>query len=391
MKFAVKFVFISIWIHATSAFAAIAEDISRPAIKDLIFSYHSIAVVTERESYIFDRKYEPTKPHPSGYGLERPNSGIGVARRHSGALGKDFLHGTETKKQMETLWDPVSTVHVTNWVTESGAKFSSIDGYCGEGQDDYHLLSFNLRELNTHLPGCESISDLMLLDDQLWLGSYEQHEMSSGGGSGVRVVSLRTKKLIAAYSPNQKSMTGYVTPLNFDAASGKLTAVKKSAAGRINSGRIIVQSHGQLADGFVKFIRRDVTTPNDVWVLTETALHRIVHGKVKERWYLSEQFNSEGQVTLFADLKPQRSNPWAILARETKLMNTFPIWKQLQQSPKLAKRLTYQYEDEGHFFRIDGNRISGYDDKGEVIVKTWEYDRGSSEVAQQIINRLKSK
>ena len=143
---------------------------------------------------------------------------------------------------------------------------------------------------------------------------------------------------------------------------------------------MIVQSRGQLADGFVHFIRHDPAT-RDVWVLTQTALHRISNEKVIARWYSSEQFNPDGQVTLLAGSKPKKSNPWAILARHTKLMDTKPIWKQLSQSPMLAKRLTHAYDDEGKYFSIDGNQLSN--------MVMWDYDPSSSEAAQELINRLK--
>jgi hypothetical protein len=205
----------------------------------------------------------------------------------------------------------------------------------------------------TYLPRCETISAIDVIGDHLWLGSNEQYEYGDGAGSGVRVISLKSKKLLAAFSPKQKSMAGYVMPLNFDAATGKLSAVKKAAAGRANGGKMIAQSKGLLADGYVIFIRYDPVT-KDVWVLTQTALHRISNEKVVERWYFSEQFNTDGQVTLLASLKPKNSNPWAIMARHTKLMDTKPIWKQLQQNPNMAKRVTYEYDELGDHFRVDG-------------------------------------
>lgn len=383
MKPAVKCFVILSWVIGSLAQAGVAEDISTPIFKDMRFSYHSIALITERETYVFDRKTEPTRPHPSGYGLERPPSGIGFARPHSGMLGDNFLPSSGTQQQVGRLGNPNSdSVSAINWVTADGTKFQSLDGYCGEGSEDYHLLLYKAKELNTYLPGCESISDMLLLDfDQLWLGSYEQYEYGEGAGSGVRVISLKSKKLIAAFSPKQKSMDGYVMPLSFDAATGKLSAVKKAAAGRANGGKMIAQSRGQLADGFVRFIRPDVTTPQDVWVLTKTALHRIINGKVTERWYLSEQFNTDGRVTILASLKPQKSNPWAIMARHIKLLDTKPIWKQLQEAPNMAKRVTYEYDEDGEYFSIDSKKISR--------MATWDYDPGSTEAAQELINRLK--
>lgn len=384
MKIVVKCVVILSCAIGALAQAGVAEDISTPVIKDIRFSYHSIALITERETYIFDRKTEPTRPHPSGYGLEQPHSGIELARPHRGALINSFLASSGPQKQDERLGNPNGDfVTATNWVTEGGTKFQSLGGYCGEGSEDYHLLLYKAKELNTYLPGCESISDMLLLDlDQLWIGSYEQHEYGFGAGSGVRVISLKSKKLIAAYSPKQKSMTGYVPPLNFDASTGKLSIVKKAAAGRANDGKIITQSRGLLADGFVKFIRPDVTTPQDVWVLTATALHRIIHGKVTERWYLSEQLNSDGQVTLLASLKPQKSNPWAMLVRHTKLKDSKPIWNQLKLMPQLAKRLTYEYDELGDHFKLDGKL---FNPSGGFVYDEYRF------TAQEIIDELKNR
>lgn len=82
MKIVVKCVVILSCAIGALAQAGVAEDISTPVIKDIRFSYHSIALITERETYIFDRKTEPTRPHPSGYGLEQPHSGIELARPH---------------------------------------------------------------------------------------------------------------------------------------------------------------------------------------------------------------------------------------------------------------------------------------------------------------------
>lgn len=117
---------------------------------------------------------------------------------------------------------------------------------------------------------------------------------------------------------------------------------------------------------YVLFIRHDPVT-NDVLVLTKTALHRISKGKVTERWYLSEQFNPDGQVTLLASLKPKKSNPWAIMARHTKLMDTKPIWKQLQEAPNMAKRVAYEYDDLGDHFRIDGKLLQREANHGFVF------------------------
>lgn len=399
MKLALKCVFLLSLVLGSSAYTAVAEDISTPKYIDIRFSQHSIALITERAAYSFDRKVGLGHPLTG----ELPNNfQISTARQKLDSIRVN----SKTTDSQDTLWD--------QWETADGHVLQTTDGYCGEGAEIYHDLRYMGKpkkmdslsckpahsislptclgkvEIDTNLPGCESISDFEVIGDQLWLGSYEQHEYVFGAGSGVRVISLKSKKLIAAFSPKRKSMDGYVMPLNFDAQTGKLSAVKKAAVGRANGGKIIAQSKGLLADGYVIFIRHDTVT-NDVWVLTQTALHRISNEKVVERWYISEQFNTDGQVTLLASLKPKNSNPWAIMARETKLIDAKPIWKQLKESPNLAKRLTYEYDHEGNFFRIDRKPISGYDEKGELIVRTWEYERASVEAAQQIINRLKTK
>lgn len=387
MKLLRPIIIISTWFYCSIAQAGIASDISRPAIKDLLFSYQAIALATDHATYVFDKEFSPKRIDASGK-IEQPFSIIPYARAHIGALGKEF-YGAQTSKEVETfaLHDdgPGAAVHwkMTNYSGDK-PKFSTLEGYCGEGAEQYHKLFLNFRELNTFFPGCESISDMLLLDfDQLWLGSYEQHEYSDGAGSGVRIISLKSKKLLAAFSPATKSMDGHVMSLNFDSSTGKLSKVKKNAVGRANGGKLIADSRGQLADGYVRFIRQD-SGFDFVWVLTETALHQIKNLKVIARWYLSEQFNSEGQVTLFASSKPQISNPWAILARHTKSMNTKSLWLQLQQNPKLAKKLTYEYDEEGDHFRINGKSfINKYDGLA--------YDAADRLSPQQIFDLIKSK
>lgn len=351
---------ITAWLYCSIAQAGVATDISNPAIKDLLFSYREIALVTDRATYVFDKGFLPKRIDASGR-IEQPFSISPFARVHIGALGKEF-YGAQTSQEAETfaLHDrgpsASGAVHwkMTNYSGDNKPKFSTLSGYCGEGLEQYHKLFLNFRELNTFLPGCESISDMLLLNfDQLWLGSYEQHEYSNGPGSGVRVISLKPYKLLAAFSPATKSISGHVMALNFNSHTGKLSKVEKAAAGRAKGGKIIADSRGQLADGYVRFIRND-SGFDFVWVLTETALHQIKDLKVIARRYLSEQFNNEGQVTLFASSKPQSSNPWAILARHTKLVDTKYLWSQLQQNPKVAKRLTYEYDELGDHFRIDG-------------------------------------
>jgi hypothetical protein len=152
------------------------------------------------------------------------------------------------------------------------------------------------------------------------------------------------------------------------------------------------QLKNELADGFVRVIRHDPIT-KDVWILTKSALHRVNNHKIIDRWYLSEQFNADGDATLLGTLKSQKSNPWAIMARHTKLVETRTIWRQLQQAPKIAKRITYAYDDDGKYFKIDGKRMSSYEvveDKHTTMLM-WDYKTSQPGFAQELINRLSKK
>jgi hypothetical protein len=368
MKLIVKCLVVLTLGVALVAKAGVAADISTPVYQDIRFSKKSVALITERGAYSFDRRMMRSK-------------------LISGVLPTVFLPSTKTEKlepiraEPSNLDDRGDTLYITPWRTSQGVEFQTEDGYCSEGSDDYHSMLYKGKVLNTHLPGCESISDLQVVGNQLWLGAFEQYEYGDGAGSGVRVISLKSKKLMAAFSPKRKSMEGYVMPLNYDAQTGKLSLVKKAAAGRAKGGVMIAQSRGLLADGYVRFIRHDPIT-KDVWVLTQSALHRISNEKDISRWYLSEQFDSDGQVTLQASMKPLKSNAWAILARHTKLVDTKPIWKQIQQSPKLAKRVTYRYDELGDHFLVDGklfNPSSGF------VYNEYRF------TAQEIIDKLKEK
>ena len=340
MKLAVKCAFVLGWAIGTLAQAGVAADISTPKYIDIRFSNNSVALITERGAYSFNR-------------------GMGLAKPISSDLPVAFLPSTKPENlppievKQSNSDDRGDSIWLIPWKTSLGFELQTVGAYCGEGAEDYHSLLYRGKEIATYLPGCESINAIEVIGGHLWLGSFEQYEYGDGAGSGVRVISLKSKKLIAAFSPKRKSMDGYVMPLNFDAQTGKLSAVKKAAAGRANGGKMIAQSKGLLADGYVLFIRHAPVT-HDVWVLTQTALHRISNEKVITRWYLSEQFNTDGQVTLLASLMPQKSNPWAIMARHTMLMDTKPIWKQLQQNPNMARRITYEYDELGDHFRVDG-------------------------------------
>lgn len=379
MKITIKYAFILSWTIVTLAQAGVAADISTPTYSDIRFSKNSVALITERGTYSFSRK-------------------MGLAKPISGDLPIEFLRSTKLENlppkevKQSNSDDRGDSIWLMPWKTSQGFEFQTVGAYCGEGSEDYHSLLYRGKEIATYLPGCESISAIEVINSHLWLGSFEQYEYGDGAGSGVRVISLKSKKLIAAFSPKQKSMAGYVMPLNFDAATGMLSVVKKAAAGRANDGKMIAKSKGLLADGYVVFIRHDSVT-NDVWVLTQSALHRISNEKVITRWYLSEQFNMDGQVTLLGSRKPQKSNAWAILARHTKLLDTKPLWKQLRQSPRMAGRVTYEYDEEGNYFSVDGKRMEAYatTENKQTTMLMWDFNLSRTEFAQELITRLNNK
>lgn len=403
MKLIVKCLVILSCSSASVTWAAWAEDIYASKYLDIRFSKASIAIITARDAYLFDRK-------------------VGLGRPHNGALTSDFLPSAARKKiesvriegegensyRDSELWD--------QWISTNGIVFQTQNGYCGESAEIYHRLlygSSNIKinkkkcssadssspriclsnlEIETHLPGCESISDIAVVGDQVWLGSYEQHEGGDGEGSGARVISLKSNKLLASFSTKRKSMAGNVMALNYDSQTGKLVALKKSAAGRVDGGKLKSQLKNELADGFVRVIRHDPVS-KDVWILTKSALHRVNNHKIIDRWYLSEQFNADGDVTLLATLKSQKSNPWAIMARDTKLAETRPIWRQLQQAPNLAKRITYAYDDDGKYFKVDGKRMSSYEtvEDKQTTMLMWDFKTSQPGFAQELINRLSKK
>lgn len=340
MKLAVKCVFILSWAFGTLAQAGVAEDISTPKYSDIRFSNNSVALMTERGAYSFHRR-------------------MGLAKPISGDLSTAFSPSTkpENSPPIEVTQsnsdDRGDSIWLTPWKTSLGFEFQTVGAYCGEGSEDYHSLLYRGKEMATYLPRCETISAIDVIGDHLWLGSYEQYEYGDGPGLGVRVISLKTKKLLAAFSPKKKTLFRYIETTGRDEKTSRIVVERKYYNLRAGGGKTVEKSLGLLADGYVLAIRLDPVT-KDVWVLTQTALHRISNEKVVERWYLSEQFNSDGQVALLAGLKPQKSNAWAIMARHTKLLDTKPIWKQLQKAPKMAKRVTYEYDELGDHFRVDG-------------------------------------
>jgi hypothetical protein len=353
---------------STLAKAGVAADISTPVFQDIRFSKNAVALITERGAYSFDRQMKLAKPI-------------------SGVLPDAFLPSTSADK-LDAISavpsnpdDRADSISLTPWKTSKGYQFQTIDAYCSEGSEDYHSLLYRGKAIATYLPRCESISALEVVDGHLWIGSVEEYEYGSGEGLGIRVISLKSKKLLAAFSPSKKSLFRCNEATWRDEKTNQIKIVKKCYDQRAGGGKIVEQSLGLLNDGYVRFIRHDPLT-QDVWVLTYSTLHRIRNEKVISRWYLSEQFDSDGQVTLQASMKPLKSNAWAILARHTKLVDTKPIWKQIQQSPKLAKRVTYRYDELGDHFLVDGKLFNP--SSGSV------YDEYRFTV-QEIIDELKSR
>lgn len=201
-----------------------------------------------------------------------------------------------------------------HWVMPVGSPFFLINAYCGEGTENHHKLTRDGKPIVTYLPACETISALEVINHELWLGAIKPGELSNVGGSGVSVVSLKTGKPLVKFVPGT-----------------------------------------DLADGYVQLIQRDPIT-NDIWIVTNSALHRVRNHKVVDRWYLSEQFSKTGQATYFLSEHKQRNDPWAILVRTAGITDSQQVWQQLQSHPKNIKRLRFLYNEEGGFFLIDDLR-----------------------------------
>lgn len=340
---------------ALIAEAGVAADVSTPAYRDIRFSKNSVALITERGAYSFDRQMKEGKPI-------------------SGTLPNAFFPSTNPKKLD-------GQAEINTWKTANGIEFQTIDAYCGEGAEMYHSLLYRGKRMATYLPRCESINALEVVDGHLWLGSYEQYEYGRGQGLGVRIISLETKKLLAAFSPSEKSLFRCSETTGRDEKTKQIKTERKCYDNRAGGGRLVEKSLGLLAHGSMLHIRHDPFS-KDVWILTETALHRVSNMKAISRWYLSEQFNSDGQVTLQASLKPQKSNPWAMLVRHTKLKDSKSIWSQLKLMPQLAKRLTYEYDELGDHFKLDGKL---FNPSGGFVYDEYRF------TAQEIIDELKNR
>ena len=209
---------------------------------------------------------------------------------------------------------------------KSGDVFELSDGYCQERAEEFHSLTKKGVPVPTHLPPCDTISALEIVQNQLWLGSFYQGELSRGPGSGVRASTLKSGKLIAAFKPGK-----------------------------------------DLADGYVQLIQQDPST-GDMWIATNTALHRVRHSKVVERWYVSDQFTGGGLITYYLGRKLPQSNPWAILVRITGGTDSRAVWHKLQRQPRLAARLHFAYDEDGKFFSLDGVRPGSQEPAIEAAV-----------------------
>lgn len=219
-------------------------------------------------------------------------------------LATDFPPSNGVRKLTET--------EMTRWVPPAGAPFELAQAYCAEGTDQPHRLTRNGKPVRTYLPRCETVSSLEIVNHQLWLGSITPGELADGPGSGVRVVALDSGKLLATFKPGR-----------------------------------------DLADGYVQLIQSDPVT-GDIWIATNSALHRVRNHKMVDRWYVSEKFSGNGLVSYHLSQSRRRSDPWAILVRAAGIAASHAVWQQLQHQPKLIERLSFAYDEEGNFFRVDG-------------------------------------
>ena len=110
-------------------------------------------------------------------------------------------------------------------------------------------------------------------------------------------------------------------------------------------------------------------------MVTESGIHKVKNAKVIEKWYLSEQFNKQGQAVLYASHKPKKSNPWALLFREAGIEDTRSFWAEVNSYHGVRDRLNYMYDEEGYHFRIDGLKMG---DKIELqpMAASWPIEYG---------------
>ncbi len=307
-----------VWLLALPTQAGIADDISLPVFKEMRFSRDSIALVSPHGVYKIGRKPGIAEPIDqqilSKEFIESNSPKVGILRASNG----DDIIGDR-------------------WVVSDGTVFESRPGYCDEGVEIALQFWKNGHPLETFLDKCDRVSALAVVNRQLWLGSVSPGEWGDGPGTGVHVLSLHKGRLLVQMLPKM-----------------------------------------DLADGFVQFIQGDPIR-NDVWIATRTALHRIHQFKVVSRWYVSEQFSSSGKVTYEFSFKPRQSSPWAIFARATGITEpTNPVWKQLQDQPKLLDRLRFAYDEEGFFFSVDGLKLELIDQPDDLLPTnppaTWPKD-----------------
>lgn len=290
---------IALWLLVLPAQAAIADDVSIPVFRELRFSRDSIAVVFPHGAYKIGRK--PGVAEPIDFQTFRT----------------EFPPDQSTKIEASDVYAEDSDSRRSRWVLPNGTVFESRAGYCGEGDGaPPFLFSKNGLSWDGVFGDCEKVSALAVVQQHLWLGSVSPGEMGDGPGIGVNILSLRDGRFIKQLLAKQ-----------------------------------------DLADGFVQLIQVDPIR-HDVWIATRTALHRVRQLKVVGRWYVSEQFSAKGKLTYEFSSNPRVSSPWAILARVTGIIDpTNTVWKYLQDQPKLLDRLRFAYDEEGHFFSVDGVKL----------------------------------
>ena len=309
---------IAAWLLISPARAGIADDISIPVFKELRFSRDSVAIVLPHGTYTINRK---------------PSFAKQIYQR---TLTAQFAEPNSPK--LENLTVETGGIIGDRWALPDGTALESRPGYCGEGQDQALQFSKNGHPIKTFLGTCDRVSSVAVRDQQLWLGSVSPGEWGDGPGSGVIVLSLQTDELIAQILPKR-----------------------------------------DLADGFVQLVQVDPFT-NDVWIATRTALHRVHRLKVIDRWYVSEQFSTNGKTTYEISTKRRASSPWAIWARSTGIINPDELWKRMRAQPKLRDRLRFAYDEEGYFFSVDGSKLEPIYQPGGSLPKdvpaSWPSDFG---------------
>lgn len=321
---------------ATPACAVMAEDISVPTIQELRFSRESIALVFPHGSFKIDRRL----------GLGGPINPLTLSAEFSVS---NLIRAGNT----QALTGDAKGVR---WALPDGSVLDARPGYCYEGEDQSLQVSRSGKPLETYLSTCDAVSAVALVKHHLWLGSVSPGYYD-GPGSGVRVVSLRNGDLLAQFWPKK-----------------------------------------DLADGLVRTIQAD-PFGNDIWIASETALHRVHQFKVVERWYWSEQFSPVGKLSYELDSKRKKSATWAVWARATGLADEHLVWNQLQRQPKMHQRLRYAYDEDGYFFSVDGVHLTvdsikprswprGFDWLEKELMATLQQPRSSDSAVAEAATRM---